>query len=109
MPKKSSLNSKALSENSAKTPLSPYFPRPEGGDLVHDVLFEYADARGQHGRPEEDVGDAGPRVGLADADAAITDGEDGNEAAEDFEQFLDLTYLPGEIQCVPSGQIRGLG
>ena len=42
--------------------VSPHLPRPERGDLVDDVLLEYADARRQHGRPEEDVGDAQPRV-----------------------------------------------
>ena len=45
------------------------------------------------GRPEEDEADARPRVVLADADAAIAD------AAEDFEKFLDLTFLSREIQA----------
>ena len=76
------------------SPLSPQLPRSEGGDLVDDVLLEYADARGQHGRPEEDVGDARPRVGLVDADSAVPDGEDGHEAAEALKQFLQLTLLP---------------
>ena len=71
--------------------VSPHLPRPERGDLVDDVLLEYADARRQHGRPEEDVGDARPRVRLADADAAVPDGQDGHEAGEAFKQFLELT------------------
>ena len=73
------------------SPLSPQLPRSEGGDLVDDVLLEYADAGRQHGRPEEDVGDARPRVGLVDADATVPDGEDGHEAAEALKQFLQLT------------------
>ena len=98
------------------SPLSPHLLRPEGGDLVDDVLFENADARGQHGRPEEDVGDARPRVGLADVDAAVPDGEDGHEAAEAFKQFLKLIKLPkniycelqlkGELGCVNSPMLR---
>ena len=98
------------------SPLSPHLLRPEGGDLVDDVLFENADARGQHGRPEEDVGDARPRVGLADVDAAVPDGEDGHEAAEAFKQFLKFIKLPkniycelqlkGELGCVNSPMLR---
>ena len=81
---------------SIPTSLSPHLPGPEGGDLVDDVLLENADARGEHGRPEEDVGDAWPRVGLADADAAVSDGEDRHEAAMALEQFLDSTQFPEE-------------
>ena len=80
---------------SVPTSLSPHLPSIEG---VDDVLLEDAEARGEHGRPEEDVGDARPRVGLADADAAVSDGEDGHEAAMALEQFLDSTQFP-ETTC----------
>ena len=78
---------------SVPTSLSPHLPGVEG---VDDVLLEDAEARGDHGRPEEEVGDARPRVGLADADAAVTDGEDGQEAAMALEQFLDSNQFPAE-------------
>ena len=85
------------SRKSILSSLSPDLPRPEGGDLVDDVLLEYADARGQNGRPEEDVSDARPRVGLVDADSAVSDGEDRHEATEAFKQFLNLIKLPKNI------------
>ena len=89
--------------------LSPRLPRSEGGDLVNDVLLENADARRQHCHPEEDVGDARPRVRLAGADAAVPDGEDGHEAGGAFKQLHRCLALRDTLLVSQFSYHLGLG